>query len=76
MQAVKRTTVNLKPDVYRRLKRAAVDRDQTLQEMVNEALERYLKERGEERQEGLSFRTFRLGRVRGRLTREEIYQDR
>jgi predicted DNA-binding protein len=76
VQAVKRTTVNLKPEIYRRLRRAAIDRDRTLQEMVNEALDRYLRERGKERKEGFSFRTFRLGKVRGRLTREEIYQDR
>lgn len=76
MQAVKRTTINLKPETYRRLKRVAVDRDRTLQEIVNEALERHLRTVGKERKEAPRFPTFRMGGVKGRLTREEIYQDR
>lgn len=76
MQAVKRTTVNLKPETYRRLKRMAVDRDRTLQEIVNEALESHLRAAGKERAETPPFPTFRMGRIKGRLTREEIYKDR
>jgi predicted transcriptional regulator len=76
VQEVKRTTVNLKPEIYRRLKRMAVDRDQPLQEIVNDALDRHLRATAREKAMSARFPSFRMGKTKGRLTREEIYQDR
>lgn len=76
MQTIKRTTVNLKPEIYKRLKRVAVDREQTLQQIVNEALENHLRTTQKGRTRSIRFQTFHIGKVKGRLTREEIYQDR
>ncbi|MBI3392884.1 MAG: hypothetical protein HY039_06825 [Nitrospirae bacterium] len=75
MQTVKRTTVNLKPEIYRRLKRMAVDRDQPLQEIVNEAIDRHLRTTAGKRTASARFPSLRMGKVKGRLTREEIYRD-
>lgn len=74
-EAYKRTTVKLRAETYRRLKRAAIDRDRSLQEIINEALELYLRQPGGERRASSRFRSYRMGRIDGRLTRDEIYGD-
>lgn len=41
---LKATIVRLRPELLRRAKKAAIDRDTTLQQLLTEALEAYLKE--------------------------------
>jgi hypothetical protein len=40
---LKATIVRLRPELWRRAKKAAIDRDTTLQAIITEALDAYLK---------------------------------
>jgi hypothetical protein len=71
-----RTTIVLEKELYRQVKRLALEQDKTLKEIIEEALRSYL--RGDH-QTGQKDRRRRFGvyagKVRGSLRREYIYRD-
>jgi metal-responsive CopG/Arc/MetJ family transcriptional regulator len=71
-----RTTIVLEKELYRQVKRLALDQDKTLKEIIEQALRSYL--RGDH-PTGQRSRTERFGvyagKVRGSLRRENIYRD-
>ena len=71
-----RTTIVLEKELYRQAKRLALEQDKTLKEIIEQALRAYL--RGDH-QRGRKTRAGRFGvyagKVRGSLTRENIYRD-
>lgn len=72
---MRRTTMDLDDDLYRRIKRAAVDRGRPMRRLVEEALRAYLKVplRSGQVPEP-KFGVYRA-RVRGSLSRREIYDE-
>jgi metal-responsive CopG/Arc/MetJ family transcriptional regulator len=71
-----RTTVILQDEVYREVKRKAIDRGRPMRALVEEALRAYLglaRKRGNPRHPRFGVYRFR---VKGDLRRETIYGDR
>jgi hypothetical protein len=71
-----RTTIMLEKELYRQIKRLALEQDKTVKEIIEQALRSYL--RGDH-QTGQKDRKRRFGvypgKVRGNLRRENIYRD-
>jgi hypothetical protein len=71
-----RTTIVLEKELYRQVKRLALEQDKTLKEIIEQALRSYLRgdhERGPKSRGG-RFGVY-TGKVRGSLRRENIYRD-
>ena len=73
----RRTTVVLDEELYRQVKRRAVDLDRPIREIVQEALRLFCQGRAAVPPRGRlpNFGAYRF-HVKGRLTRSEIYRDR
>ncbi len=71
-----RTTIVLEKELYRQIKRLALDQDMTLKEIVETAIRAYLRGDHEraQRSRGGRFGVY-TGKVRGSLRRENIYRD-
>ncbi|MEK7765415.1 MAG: hypothetical protein AAB368_04175 [bacterium] len=71
----RRTTLILDEDLYRQVKRLAVDRDTRLKDVVREALVTYLAGgAAEPKPAAPRHRTWRLD-IQGSLSRRELYRD-
>lgn len=74
MQTV-RTTIELDRQLLKRTKQKALEEDKTLREIITDALQKEiiapLKKRGKRRK--IKIRTYNMGKVKGTLSREEIY---
>jgi len=73
----RRTTVALDEELYRQVKRRAVDLDRPIREIVQEALRLFCQGRpaAPARRKMPNFGAYRF-RVKGGLNRSEIYRDR
>jgi hypothetical protein len=71
-----RTTIVLEKELYRQVKRLALEQDMTLKEIVDKAIRAYLRGDHEraQRSRGGRFGVY-TGKVRGSLRREDIYRD-
>ncbi|HSE85411.1 MAG TPA: ribbon-helix-helix protein, CopG family [Candidatus Binatia bacterium] len=71
-----RTTIVLEKELYRQVKRLALEQDKTLKEIIEQALRSYLRGDHEPRQKsrGGRFGVY-AGKVRGSLRRENLYRD-
>ena len=71
-----RTTVVLEKELYRQVKRLALEQETTLKEIIEKAIQAYLRGDHERAQKGRSggFGVY-SGKVRGTLRREKIYRD-
>lgn len=70
-----RTTIMLDTELYRAVKRKAVDEGQPMRRVVEEALKAYLgAKRQHVKTQRLKFGVYRA-RVRGTLSRRELYED-
>ena len=71
-----RTTIVLEKELYRQIKRLALDQDMTLKEIIETAIRAYLRGDHEraQRSRGGRFGVY-TGKVRGSLRRENIYRD-
>lgn len=72
----RRTTVALDEELYRQVKRRAVDLDRPIREIVQEALRRFCQERPSvsEKKRMPRFGAYR-SQIKGSLSRSEIYRD-
>jgi predicted transcriptional regulator len=71
-----RTTIVLEKELYRQVKRLALDQDMTLKEIVEKAIRAYLRGDHERAQRSRAGRFgVYTGKVRGSLRRENIYRD-
>lgn len=70
-----RTTIVLEKELYRQVKRLALEQDKTLKEIVELALRAYL--RGDDQRQNNKTARFGVyaGKARRSLRREDIYQD-
>lgn len=75
---LRRTTVALDEELYRQVKRRAVDLDRPIREIVQEALRRFCQ--GRSSATSAQHRMPHFGayrsRIKGGLSRSEIYRDR
>lgn len=71
-----RTTIVLEKELYKQVKRLALEQDMTLKEIVEKAIRAYLRGDHErtQRSRGGRFGVY-AGKVRGSLRREDIYRD-
>ncbi len=74
MQLV-RTTIRLKDTLKKAVERKAFDDDMTLQEIFNDALEKYLDQEGRKEAKRIVFGTHRLGVNLDNLTRDDYYSE-
>lgn len=73
----RRTTIVLDEELYRQVKRRAIDLDRPIREIVQEALQLFCRGRPtiSARRRMPNFGAYRF-RVKGSLNRSEIYRDR
>jgi len=74
MQLV-RTTIRLDAQLKRFAENLALEENQSLQEILNRALEKYLEEEGKKQAKKILFKTHHLGEPLDNLTRNDYYQD-
>lgn len=70
-----RTTLRLRADLKKAAEKLAVDHDLTLQEVFNQALEKYIKKAGKKDSGEIIFLSQDLGVPLDNLTREDYYDD-
>lgn len=82
MGQLTRTTIQIEEELLKEAKKRAIDEAKTLRELIKEALEEKLgkpKKRAKRKRKNLRFEdifeAWDLGGIKGRLSREEIYED-
>ena len=70
-----RTTIELDKQLLKKAKRKALEEDKTLKEMISEILRKDLRnlEKKKTTKKKIKIRTYRMGEIKGTLSREEIY---
>lgn len=68
-----RTTIRLNEQLKKIAERKALDENKSLQEILNSALERYLKEEGIKEAKKIVFKSHDLGKPLDNLTRADYY---
>jgi len=69
-----RTTVELDKALLRQAKQRAIEEDKTLRELITEALEKTLRSPWQKKTvRKIKIRTYNMGKIKGTLSREEIY---
>ncbi|MGH7203598.1 MAG: hypothetical protein ACREHC_04110 [Candidatus Levyibacteriota bacterium] len=74
MQLV-RTTIRLNSQLKKFAEHKALEENTSLQEIVNNALEKYLETEGKKEAKKIVFKTHHLGKALDNLTRNDYYQD-
>ncbi len=69
-----RTTLRLNEALKKEAERLALEQEKTLQDIFNDALERYLAQKARKEATKIRFRTHRLGAPLDRLTRADYYR--
>lgn len=72
---LKRTTLRIKEELKKEAERKALQEDISLQEVVNRALEQYLKKEAKAQAKKIIFRTHDLGVPLDNLTRDDFYPE-
>ena len=70
-----RTTIRLNEYLKKFAEQKALEENSSLQEVVNNALERYFENEGKTEAKKIVFKTHRLGKALDNLTRNDYYQD-
>lgn len=70
-----RTTIRLDQHLKKFAEQKALEENSSLQEVVNNALERYLENEGKKEAKKIIFKTHHLGKALDNLTRNDYYQD-
>ncbi len=73
MQLV-RTTIRLNSQLKKIAEMKALEEDSSLQEIVNNALEKFLKDEGKKEAKRIIFKTHDLGVPLDNLTRDDYYE--
>lgn len=69
-----RTTLRLKEDLKKNAEKVALEKDTTLQDIFNKALEVYLQNQAQKEAKKIVFKTHSLGEPLDNLTRDDIYE--
>lgn len=68
-----RTTIRLYTPLKKAAEKMALEQDTTFQEILNKALDEFLKKSNTKKAEKLTFQTFNLGANLDNLTRDDFY---
>jgi len=74
--AEKRTTITIEENLLKEAKKAALEEGKTLKEVISEALEKELLKPVEKKltkPKKFPFKAYHMGKIKGTLSREEIY---
>lgn len=69
-----RTTITLDEDIFKEAKKYAIDKRSAFGDLVSQALKNYLQGRGKLTAHKFDLKIYRMGKVKGRLARSEIYE--
>lgn len=69
-----RTTITLDEDTFKEAKKYAIDQRSAFGNLVNQALKNYLQGRKKITTHKFDLKIYRMGKVKGRLARSEIYE--
>ena len=70
-----RTTITLDEDTFKEARKYAIDKRNAFSALVNQALKNYLQGRKKLTTHKFDLRIYRMGKVKGSLSRLEIYED-
>lgn len=70
-----RTTIILDEDTFKEAKKYAIDKRSAFSDLVSQSLKSYLQGRKRPTAHKFDLRIYRMGKVKGRLARSEIYED-
>ena len=68
-----RTTVRIADNIFKRARKEAIDQGIAFTELINQALQDYLSPKKAKRVD-FKFKIYKMGRVEGSLSREQIYR--
>lgn len=71
--SIKRTTLCLDEDIFKAVKKAAIDHNKNFQEFITGILIQHLNL--DNKKEDVVFKDYHMGEIKGKLTRKEIYSD-
>ena len=69
-----RTTVRLEDNIFKEARKEAIDRGVAFTDLINQALQDYLSPTKKAKKGDFKFKIYKMGRVTGSLSREEIYR--
>lgn len=70
-----RTTITLDEDTFKEAKKYAIDKRSAFGDLVNQALNDYLKGQRKLPTRKFDLKIYRMGEVKGDLSRSEIYEN-
>ena len=70
-----KTTIRLEEDLFKQARKEAIDKRMAFTTVVAEALKSYLYPAKKVTKHRTKIRTYDLGKVRGNLSRSELYRD-
>lgn len=69
-----RTTVRLQDNIFKEARKEAIDRGVAFTDLINQALGDFLSGTKRTKREDFKFKVYKMGRVAGNLSRQEIYR--
>ncbi len=69
-----RTTVRLEDNIFKEARKEAIDQGLAFTDLINQALRNYLSRDKKVKKGDFKFKVYKMGRVSGSLSREEIYR--
>ena len=69
-----RTTVRLEDNIFKEARKEAIDRGMAFTDLINRALRDYLSPTKKAKKRDFKFKFYKMGRVAGSLSREQIYR--
>ena len=69
-----RTTVRLEDNIFKEARKEAIDQGVAFTKLINQALKNYLSPIIKAKKGDFKFKIYKMGRVAGSLSREQIYR--
>ncbi len=70
-----RTTITLDENIFKEAKKYAIDQGSAFNTLISNALKNYLVGRLKLTKHKFDLKIYKMGRIRGNLSRSEIYED-
>lgn len=70
-----RTTISLDENTFKEARKYAIDKRSAFGDLVNQALKDYLRGRKKLITHKFALKVYKMGKIRGNLSRTEIYAD-
>ncbi len=69
-----RTTITLDEDIFKEAKKYAIDKRSAFGDLVSQALKNYLHGKVSSTKHKFDLKIYRMGKIKGRLARSELYE--